>query len=107
MSENDIVLLKKKGDTTATPILTKPLRSKGKIQTPRGSIEQSNLIGKGIRDLVSTNSKVEYRIHQPSLAEYVTLCPRLVTPVRIESSSNTVKNVTDHGTSRYIPLMRT
>lgn len=81
--ENDIVLLRKKGDDTATPILTKRLKPYGKIQTPRGSIDQASLIGKSIRDVVPTNKRVEYRIHRPTLAEYVTLCPRIVTPVRI------------------------
>ncbi|KAI9737699.1 MAG: hypothetical protein M1818_005703 [Claussenomyces sp. TS43310] len=74
-------MLLQKGDTAATPILTKPIKQSGRIQTPRGSIDQSRLIGRGIRDVVSTNKKVEYRIHQPSLAEYVTLSPRIVTPI--------------------------
>jgi tRNA (adenine57-N1/adenine58-N1)-methyltransferase len=80
-AENDIVLLKKKGDDTAAPVLTKRLRPHGKIQTTRGSIDGASVIGKTIRDVVTTNKKVEYRIHQPTLGEYVTLCPRLVTPV--------------------------
>jgi len=79
--EGDVVLLRRKGNDAASPILTKPLRSVGKIPTPRGFIETARIIGKGVRDIVSTNKDVEYRIHQPTLAEYVTLSPRLVTPV--------------------------
>jgi tRNA (adenine57-N1/adenine58-N1)-methyltransferase len=80
--ENDIVLLKRRGNDEAKPILTKRLRPVGKIETHRGTIDQASLIGKEIRDVVYTNKGVGYRIHQPTLAEYVTLSPRMVTPVR-------------------------
>ena len=80
-TENDIVLLRRKGSDDTKPILTKCLRPAGKIETHRGTIDHSSLIGKEIRNVVYTTKGVGYRIHQPSLAEYVTFSPRMVTPV--------------------------
>ena len=80
-TENDIVLLKRRGNDDTKPILTKGLRPGGKIETHRGTIDHASLVGKEIRDVVYTTKGVSYRIHQPSLAEYVSLSSRVVTPV--------------------------
>ncbi len=79
--EDDIVLLKRRGVDDAKPILTKALQSTSRIHTHRGSIDHASLIGKEVRDVVYTSKGVAYRIYQPTLAEYVTLSPRMVTPV--------------------------
>jgi len=81
-TENDIVLLKRRGSDDAKPILTRRLRPGGKIETHRGTIDHTSLIGKEIRDVVYTTKGVGYRVYQPTLAEHVTLSPRMVTPVR-------------------------
>jgi tRNA (adenine57-N1/adenine58-N1)-methyltransferase len=81
IKENDVVLLRKKQDPSSNPILTKPLNPTTKINTSRGSITHADIIGKGVRDVVAASKGALYRIHQPSLAEYVTLSPRIVTPV--------------------------
>lgn len=82
--EDDIVLLEKQGSHTAKPLLTIPLQSNGNIKAPHGdSISCDSLIGREIRDRVASKKGVAYRIQQPSLAEYVTLSPRIVTPVCI------------------------
>ena len=82
-AENDIVLLKQKSNDRAIPLLTKPLRPGNKIQTERASIAADDIIGKAVRDLVTTAKGIEYRIHDPSLGEYTDLSPRLVTPVSL------------------------
>ncbi|KAI9838526.1 MAG: hypothetical protein M1819_004834 [Sarea resinae] len=81
VAENDIVLLRRKNDASATPILTKPLQRGGKIHSHTGVLEHDAIIGKQIRDIVETNRDKAYRIHQPTLSDYVTLTPRIVTPV--------------------------
>jgi tRNA (adenine57-N1/adenine58-N1)-methyltransferase catalytic subunit len=80
-TENDIILLKRSGIDDPKPILTNLLQPTGRIHTHRGVIDHASLIGKEIRDVVYTNKGVAYRIHQPTLAEYVRLSPRMVTPV--------------------------
>ena len=82
-TENDIVLLKKRGIDDPKPVLTKPLCPAGRVHTHRGSIDHTSLIGKEIRDVVYTSKGVAYRIYQPTLAQYVTLCPRMATPVSL------------------------
>ncbi|KAF2837898.1 hypothetical protein M501DRAFT_1006398 [Patellaria atrata CBS 101060] len=80
-SEGDIVLLKYKLDATDGGILTKPLKASKTIQTHRGIISHDSIINKRIRDVVTSNKGAVYRIHKPTLAEYVRLTPRLVTPI--------------------------
>jgi hypothetical protein len=90
-AENDVVLVKKKSDSRAGPILSKPLVPGGKIADleprSRDSIDANDIIGKGIRDLVRSKKGTDYRIYEPTLAEYTNLSSRLVTPVRILSLS--------------------
>jgi hypothetical protein len=84
---NDVVLvrnLKTKSNDAAKPILSTPLKPEGKLRISHGdSIDHDSLIGRQIRDAVPTLERGLYRIHQPSLAEYVKLSPRIVTPVGI------------------------
>lgn len=82
MIESDIVLLRPVNDPSATPILTKPLSKDVKIQTHRGAVRHEDIIGKRVRDVVQSSSNSGFRIHDVSLAEYVRLSKRLVTPVR-------------------------
>ena len=79
--EGDIVLLRSKHNASAKPILTKPLEKNAILQTYRGTISHSQLIGARVRDNVFTNAKIGFRIHEPTLAEYVKSTPRIVTPV--------------------------
>jgi hypothetical protein len=87
-AEGDIVLLRPSKEPTRLKdareaILTKPLGPSHIIQTPGGAIRHSAIIGLRLRDPVTTAKGIEYRVHEPSLAEYVCLCPRVVTPVCI------------------------
>lgn len=48
----------------------------------RGVVEHVDIIGKEPRQTVTSSKGSSYRIHEPTLADYVRLTPRLVTPVR-------------------------
>lgn len=52
------------------------------IQSHHGNLAHADVIGKEPRQLVQSSRGHSYRIHEPTLAEYVRLTPRLVTPVR-------------------------
>ncbi|KAJ9643459.1 hypothetical protein H2201_008047 [Coniosporium apollinis] len=80
-AEGDIVLLRQKDDPSHVGILTKPLRPSARIETHRGTLPHASIIGRRVRDIVSSSKNVAYRIHEPTLAEYVRLTPRLVTPI--------------------------
>ena len=78
------MLLRSKLKSSSKPILSKPLRSDHSIETHRGAIRHSNIIGTSPRDVVATTKdKADFRVHDPTLAEYVSFTPRLVTPVRV------------------------
>ena len=81
LAEGDIVLLRPKLNASAKPILTKPLRKDALIQTHKGTISHSQIIGARVRDKISTHLKTELRLLEPTLAEYASLTPRIVTPV--------------------------
>jgi tRNA (adenine57-N1/adenine58-N1)-methyltransferase len=57
----------------------------------RGVIKHADIIGKEQRQLVQSSKGSSYRIHEPTLAEYVRLTPRLVTPVRRSQSQSKTK----------------
>ncbi len=84
LAENDIVLLEKMKSTLTVPILTGPLLA-GKtnsVELVRDTIAHDAILGKAIRDVVTSRKGIWYRILQPTLGEYTDICPRLVTPVR-------------------------
>lgn len=76
--EGDRALLRYK----ETAFLTRPLQP-GDTNTAadHGQISHDHIIGKQVRDLVTTSKGVKLRVHLPTLEEYVTLTPRIVTPV--------------------------
>lgn len=85
-SAGDIVLLRDKKDAShdGTLIKLEPSKITG---THRGSIKHVDIIGKQPRQIVQSSRGTSYRIHEPTLAEYVRLTPRLVTPVRSQCSN--------------------
>jgi hypothetical protein len=89
-TEGDTVLIKEAKDAFTVGKLTKPLSSSGRIETHRGILTHSSIIGKRCRDTVTTSKGVAFRLYEPSLAEYVTLTPRLVTPVRPKALSYSI-----------------
>lgn len=81
--EGDVVLLREKKDTVDGRLVK--LQASKSTHTHRGVIEHANVIGKEPRQIVRSSKGSEYRVHEPTLAEYVRLTPRLVTPVRLLS----------------------
>jgi len=77
-SEGDIVLLRR---VKKPPILTKPLKAGQTLGTHFGTIKHDDILGKSYRDTVSSSKAKYARIHRPTLGEYATLTPRIVTPV--------------------------
>lgn len=75
------MLLKDKKDASHEGRLVK-LRESKTIDTHNGRIDHSDIIGKQQRQIVRSSKGNAYRIHEPTLADYVRLTPRLVTPVR-------------------------
>lgn len=80
-----MVVLKQKGSQDAQPILVGPLQPDQRLKLDRGGyVAFNDIIGKGIRDVVPASKRgLQYRILEPSLGEYVTLSPRIVTPVSL------------------------
>ncbi|KAF7116661.1 hypothetical protein CNMCM5793_005153 [Aspergillus hiratsukae] len=64
-----------------TPSLTKPLRRGQKTDVRRGVLEHDSIIGQRVRDLVKAQKGPDYRLSLPTLDEYVSMTPRLVTPI--------------------------
>jgi tRNA (adenine57-N1/adenine58-N1)-methyltransferase len=58
------------------------LRATKVAHTHRGVIKHEDIIGMEPRQLVVSSKGSSSRIHEPTLAEYVRLTPRIVTPVR-------------------------
>ncbi|KAJ5637989.1 hypothetical protein N7490_007868 [Penicillium lividum] len=76
IKEGDQVLLH-----TKQPSLTKPLQKGGKTNLRRGHLEHDRAIGSRVWDAVQAQKGPEVRLSLPTLEEYVTLTPRLVTPI--------------------------
>lgn len=93
MAEGDIVALSNKPlSSNPTIIISKPLvhdgttparstQIRGRQARSPDAFEMNDIIGKGQRDYVISAKGMRYMLHEPTLAEYVTHCARLVTPV--------------------------
>ncbi|CAO2657299.1 Nn.00g034250.m01.CDS01 [Neocucurbitaria sp. VM-36] len=91
--EGDIVLLREKKDTSHDGALIK-LQAIKTTGTHRGAIKHADVIGKEPRQIVQSSKGSSYRIHEPTLAEYVRLTPRLVTPI-YPSDTNLIVSLLD------------
>ncbi|KAJ6149106.1 hypothetical protein N7471_000305 [Penicillium samsonianum] len=76
IKEGDRVILHGK-----QPSLLKALKRGEKFQTPSGAVEHDSIIGKRVWDTVQSRKGQNVRFSLPTLAEYVALTPRLVTPI--------------------------
>ncbi|KAI9376004.1 S-adenosyl-L-methionine-dependent methyltransferase [Aspergillus egyptiacus] len=63
------------------PLLTKPLQRGKKTDLRRGKLEHDKVIGRRVRDVVQARKGPEHRLTLPTLDEYVSMTPRLVTPI--------------------------
>jgi hypothetical protein len=61
--------------------LTQPLAAHKSVQSHYGVIPHTDIIGRSPRDILATNRGTEFRLTWPTLDEYVTKVPRMVTPV--------------------------
>lgn len=83
VEEGDIVILRRADRVDDRPTFTRPLKKGAAIETHYGTIKHDDLIGRiKNRDTITTTTGRRVRVHVPTLAEYVTLTPRIVTPVR-------------------------
>ncbi|KAH8665099.1 S-adenosyl-L-methionine-dependent methyltransferase [Tricladium varicosporioides] len=89
VEENDIVLLKRVGGSgIAGPLLSAPLQNFKNLDYGSDQIRHNDIIGKKLGHIVKTKrKKLDYRISQPTLAEYTDLTPRLVTPIYSQDAS--------------------
>jgi tRNA (adenine57-N1/adenine58-N1)-methyltransferase len=76
-----MVLIKRIGSRVDDGYLI-TLNSSQRADTHRGTIPHAEIIGRGSGQVVRSHVGKQFRVFEPSLAEYVTLSRRLVTPVR-------------------------
>ncbi|KAF2084286.1 hypothetical protein K490DRAFT_49530 [Saccharata proteae CBS 121410] len=74
------------------------LKADKQLHTHHGYINLSDVVGKRIRDIVKTHKGTEYRIFEPTLDEYVTLTPRVVTPIYPNDANLIVSLLDIHAT---------
>ncbi|KAI5203480.1 hypothetical protein AUEXF2481DRAFT_1598 [Aureobasidium subglaciale EXF-2481] len=96
--ERDIVILRQKSNQDNI-IVSKPLNPANKINTHKGDISHADIIGKSPRDLVTSSAGHDYRIHTITLAEYVSMTRRLVTPI-YPADANLIVSLFDLHSSR-------
>jgi hypothetical protein len=97
VTEGDVVSMTRRSrgaDAKPTTVIAGPLVSGGKAVVPgkkmrglfsksKDGVEMNDIIGKGPRDFTRSTKGEDYILNDPTLAEYTTFSPRLVTPVRI------------------------
>ncbi|KAF1958583.1 S-adenosyl-L-methionine-dependent methyltransferase [Byssothecium circinans] len=104
----DVVASSYQRNATHEGVIVK-LEADKKLHTHRGLIKHDDIIGKEVRQLVQSTRGDSYRIHEPTLAEYVRLTPRIVTPI-YPSDTNLIVSLLDihvdtpSGTSTGAPL---
>ncbi|KAF4554002.1 Hypothetical protein D9617_5g068770 [Elsinoe fawcettii] len=98
----DIILLRPAGRSGSDGKLTKPLSQDGKIESHKGTILHSEIIGKSARDLVKSTTGAAFRAHHVSLSDYVRLSRRLVTPI-YPADANVIVSLFDIHVPRPTP----
>lgn len=61
------------------------IRYSGRWKRGQDSVAMNDLIGKAERSVVTSAKGEKYMLHEPTLADYITLCDRVVTPVRVDA----------------------
>lgn len=90
--EGDVVLLRGKKEIVDGTLLK--LQATKTTHSHRGVISHANIIGTEARQIVRSSKGYEYRVYEPTLAEYVRLTPRLVTPL-YPSDTNLIVSLLD------------
>lgn len=78
----DTALLRRFDRFDQDGLLLWPLKEAKTIHRSDGLLKHDDVIGKRVRDIVATHKGNKYRIHDPTLEDYVRLTPRFCTPVR-------------------------
>ncbi|KAK8191568.1 adenine-N(1)--methyltransferase-like protein [Phyllosticta capitalensis] len=81
--EGDVVLLRDKRKPDNDGILTYALKSGGQVRQTSFAgrpVTHNEIIGKSPRDVIHT-TRTSFRLHEPTLEEYVRLSPRIATPI--------------------------
>ncbi|KAK8160850.1 adenine-N(1)--methyltransferase-like protein [Phyllosticta citrichinensis] len=82
-AEGDVVLLRDKKKPDNDGILTYALKTGGQVRQTAFAgrpITHDEIIGKRARDVIKS-TKTSFRLHEPTLEEYVRLSPRIATPI--------------------------
>ncbi|EUC47723.1 hypothetical protein COCMIDRAFT_3350 [Bipolaris oryzae ATCC 44560] len=96
-TKGDLVLLREKKDTHDGRLVK--LQASKSTGTHLGVVQHADIIGRQPRQIVQSNKGASYRIHDPTLAEYVRLTPRLVTPI-YPSDANLIISLFDINVDR-------
>ncbi|KAF2141992.1 uncharacterized protein K452DRAFT_318326 [Aplosporella prunicola CBS 121167] len=82
-AEGDTVLLRLKKRADHEGFIIKKLKRGTRIENQHGVILHDYIIGRRVRDVFNAAGvkQTEYRIHEPTLDEYIRLVPRIVTPI--------------------------
>ncbi|CZS90093.1 related to tRNA (adenine-N(1)-)-methyltransferase [Rhynchosporium agropyri] len=102
VKENDIVLLKHRVNPSP-PIITGKLRPGGKTvisahNKGRDHVANDDIIGRELRDIVTSKRGTSFRILEPTLAEHTDNSPRIVTPIYSQDASLIVSLLDLHPT---------
>ena len=104
----DHVVLRPTKDRSASPALRGPLKQGKRIETHKGVIQQDDIIGKRVRELVRTTPPksgkdgYDFRIHEATMDEYVRFSRRLVTPI-YPADANLIVSLLDLHPEIYDP----
>ncbi|KAG9189817.1 hypothetical protein G6011_06685 [Alternaria panax] len=90
--QGDVVLLREAKETQDGRLVK--LQASKSTGTHRGVIQHQDVIGKEPRQTVASHKGATFRVHEPTLAEYVRLTPRLVTPI-YPSDTNLIVSLLD------------
>ncbi|KAI4929277.1 uncharacterized protein J4E92_004941 [Alternaria infectoria] len=91
-TKGDVVLLRESKETQDGRLVK--LQATKTLGTHRGVVKHADVIGKEPRQIVRSHKGDTFRIFEPTLAEYVRLTPRLVTPI-YPSDTNLIVSLLD------------
>ena len=89
--EGDRVLFNRRDEN---PVLSHPVQSQGFTNSRWGRIAHDDLTANDGRQRVTTDKGREVTVSIPTLSEYVTLTPRMVTPVRFVQDDTQMPSLT-------------
>ncbi|KAG9239288.1 S-adenosyl-L-methionine-dependent methyltransferase [Amylocarpus encephaloides] len=79
-------------------VLSERLTPSGRVSLHKDFVDHKLIIGRGLRQTVRSQRGRDFYIHEPSLAEYTNLTPRLVTPIYSQDAHATIALLDLHPT---------